>query len=145
VVAAKGLREQLVGIGGIVGTDRISNTAWRSRTATSTAGEFQVELWATDEPAVNNVLDAVFSVVGDSVTVAASGFSMLSTVSVGPIDLTPLGVVTAGAPPAATALREVIEFAFSFESVVPQETGPDGLIKRVHVELDAGIGEVMDI
>lgn len=145
MVAANGLRDQLVGVGGIVGTEPISSTVWTSRTATRTAGVFQVELWAADEPVLQSVLDAVLSVVGDTAAAAAAGFSVLSTSSVGAMDLAPLGVVTAGIPPAATALREVLECAFSFESVVPQQTGPDGLIKKVRVEIDAGIGEVMDI
>ena len=124
------------GLGGLVETRRLSDTAWTSVTASRCAGVFALELWAADNGAVNTLADAVMA----ALTAGAEGFQRLTVQSFGPIDVAPLGF--AGD---ATALRLPVGVAFVHETPLSEDTGPDGIVKTVHVELSDDFHEVMDI
>jgi len=143
VVAASGIQEVLAGIGGLVGSRPVSATVWSSDSATAASGTFAVEMWAADEAPLEQIADAVFRALADPAATSSAGFSLLSTSSVGPMDLAPLG--SGGSSPSPTALRLPLECSFSFESVVTQQTGPGGIIGHIHVELEDEINEVMDL
>jgi hypothetical protein len=135
VVAVSEASDLGAGLGGLVGTRRVSDTAWSSITASRSAGVFALELWAADEPALNALADAVMDRL-----VPGEAFLRLSVQSLGPIDVAPLGF--AGA---ATALKLPLGVAFVHETPATEDTGPDGIVKTVHVELSDDFHEVMDI
>ena len=131
VVAAQAVSERPAGLGRLVGTRRLSDTAWSSTTATRSSGQFLVELWASDQAALDPLADAVFGQLeGGSEAVTGAGFLFLSVQSAGPMEQAALGVAEA-----ETALRLPIGCSFSFEAVTPEETGPDGIITQVDVEM----------
>src|SRR5205823_15016697 len=67
---------------------------------------------------------------GQSEAVRGAGFLFLSVQSAGPMEQAGLGVAETD-----TALRLPIGCSFSFEAVTPEETGPDGIITHVDVEM----------
>lgn len=121
------------GLGGLVQTRKLSETAWSSVTASRTEGVFALELWAADSAAVHTLADAVVDALG----AAGEGFLRLSVSSLGPIDVAPLGF---GGN--ATALKLPLGVAFVHETPLTEDIGPGGIVKTVHVELTH---EVMDI
>lgn len=134
------------GIGGIVGSHQVSSTSWASDTGILTSGTFTIELWAGDETTLVNLAAKVVGVLEDSAAAAGAGFAKLAAQSLGPITLTTLD----GLPPGtATALRFLVGCTFSFEAVSPTQTGPDGIIKQVQVEVHeldtSGVDETMKI
>jgi hypothetical protein len=128
VVAVSEASDLGAGLGGLVGTRRISDTAWSSITASRSAGVFALELWAADEAALNTLADTVMDRL-----VPGEAFLRLSVQSLGPIDAVPPG------------LRLPLGVAFVHETPVSEDTGPDGIVKTVHVELSDDFHEVMDI
>jgi hypothetical protein len=134
-VAITGASDAGSGLGSLVETRRLSDTAWSSVTASRTTGVFALELWAADTNAVNTLADGVMDKL-----VAADAFLRLNVQSLGPIDVAPLGL--AGTQ---TALKLPLGVAFVHETPLAQDTGPDGLIKTVHVELSDDFHEVLDI
>ena len=123
------------GLGSLVETRKLSDTAWSSITASRCTGVFGVELWAADADAVNALADAVIEKL-----VAGEAFLRLNVQSLGPIDVAPLGF--AGA---STALRLPLGVAFVHETPLTEDTGPGGIVKTVHVEMSDDFLEVMDI
>src|SRR3954467_5116929 len=69
------------GLGGLVETRRLSDTAWASVTASRCAGQLTAELWAADD--VGPLAEAVHTKLGDAAAVAAAGFLALTLESVG--------------------------------------------------------------
>ena len=139
-VAAHEVRESVSGVGGVVSSRRISETLWSSASGRTTTGRFELEGWAANEAAMTRLADAVFAVLGGPPeTMAAAGFVRLTTTSVGPVD----GARMAGAGP--VVLRLPIGCSFVFEAVVPEETGPGGIIRQVQVAIEDGFDEVMDL
>jgi hypothetical protein len=131
VVSAQEVSELPAGLGRLVGTRRLSDTAWSSTTATRSSGQFLVELWASDQAELDALAEAAFGQLeGQAEAVTAAGFLFLSVRSAGPMEQAGLGV--AGTE---TALRLPIGCSFSFEAVTPEETGPDGIISHVEVEV----------
>jgi hypothetical protein len=123
------------GLGGLVQTRKLSETAWASVTATRTEGVFALELWAADLAAVNALADAVMDALAPG-----EAFIRLSVRSFGPIDVAPLGF--AGT---TTALKLPLGVAFVHETPQTEEIGPGGIVKTVHVDLRDDFHEVMDI
>ena len=141
-VSVAAVQDLLAGIGGVVGSRQVSNTAWVSDTGLRTTGSFAIELWAADETTLGNLATAVFGVLEDVSVAATAGFDTLSVSSAGPIDLAPL---SGAHPPGAAALRLPAGCGFSFEAVTPVQTGPDGIIKQVHVDVTGDVNEAMDL
>jgi hypothetical protein len=149
VVSAADVTELPAGLGSLVGTSRLSDTAWSSTTATRSSGQFLLELWAQDSAGVEALADAVFDrLEAHADDVASAGFLVLSVSSAGPIEQAALGV--AGPE---TALKLPVGCSFAFEAVTPEETGPDGIIRHVNVDMSEPPGvppkdqfeETMDI
>src|SRR4051812_19854612 len=113
------------GLGSLVESRKLSDTAWASITASRCTGVFGVELWAADGNAVNALADAVMDKL-----VAGDAFLRLNVQSLGPIDLAPLGF--AGDD---TALKLPLAVAFVHEQPVTEDVGPGGIVKTVHVEM----------
>jgi len=147
VVASVGeVQDFPAGIGGLVGSHKVSNTSWSSDTGSRTSGTFTIELWAGDATTLVNLATAVTGKLEDAVATTGAGFGKLAAASVGPINLTTLDGLQPGG---ATGLRLPIAAAFSFEAVTPTQTGPGGIIQKVHVdvhELDTSdVNEAMDL
>jgi hypothetical protein len=141
VVAATEVRDTLAGIGGVVATTRLSQTAWTSTSATRSSGLFALELWAGDDAAIGQLAEEAFQALeGPPESLSAAGFLRLAVTSVGPIEQAALGVTGSD-----TALRLPIGCSFAFEAVTPEDIGPDGIIKHVHVEMKDEFDEVMDL
>jgi hypothetical protein len=131
VVAAQEVSELPAGLGRLVGTRRLSETAWSATTATRASGQFIVELWASDQAELDALAEAAFGQLeGQSEAVTTAGFLFLFVQSAGPIEQAGLGVAET-----ETALKLPIGCSFSFETVTPEETGPDGIITHVDVEM----------
>jgi hypothetical protein len=146
VVSAGEVQGFPAGIGGVVGSHKVSNTSWSSDTSSFTSGTFTIELWAEDETTLVNLATAVFGALEDPVAAGGAGFAKLATQSVGPINLTGLDGLQPGG---ATGLRLPLAWTFSFEAVTPTQTGPDGIIKQVHVDVHESdttdVNEAMDL
>jgi hypothetical protein len=141
VVAVTEVQESLAGIGGLVGTRKLSDTQWSSTSGSWASGRFSLEVWAKDEAKATAVADALFGALSGPVdTLAIAGFIRLATTSVGPIQQ-----AVVGATGSTTALMLPIGCSFVFEAVAPEEIGPDGIIKQVHVEMTDTFDEVMDL
>ncbi len=123
------------GLGSLVETRKLSDTAWSSVTASRCTGVFALELWAADTNAVNSLADAVMNKL-----IPDDAFLRLNVQSVGPIDVAPLGFGGT-----ATALKLPIGVAFVHETPLSEDIGPGGIVKTVHVELSDDFHEVMDI
>jgi len=126
------------GLGGLVETRKLSDTAWSSVTASRCSGVFAIELWADAENALGALAESVIDALGPDAHTA--GFLRLSVQSVGPIEQSPLGL--AGT---ATALRLPLGVAFVHETPTAEDTGPGGIVKTVHVDLSDDFHEVMEI
>jgi hypothetical protein len=137
-VSAAGVTDIGSGLGGLVETRRLSDTAWASVTATRCTGVLTAELWAAGD--VGPLADAVVAALADAAAVGAAGFLMLSVESVGAIDEAALGF--AGDD---TALRLPLGLAFVHETPVSEDTGPGGIVKTIHVDLQDDFHEVMDL
>lgn len=146
VVSVGDVEDLRAGIGGIVGSHRVTSTSWASDTGILSSGTFTIELWAADETTLVNLATGVTRVLEDSAAAAGAGFGKLTAESAGPINLTTLDGQQPGTD---TALRLPVGCAFSFEAVTPSQTGPGGIIKQVQVdvhELDtSGVDEAMNI
>lgn len=148
VVSAGEVQDFPAGIGGVVGSHKVSNTSWSSDTSEFTSGTFTIELWgaAGDETGLVNLATAVFGKLGDPAAAGAAGFAKLAAQSIGPINLTTLDGLQPGG---AVGLRLPVAASFSFEAVTPAMVGPDGIIKTVHIdvhELDTNdVNEAMDL
>jgi hypothetical protein len=139
-VSATAVQDLPAGVGRLVGTTRLSDTVWSSTTGSRIAGEVSVELWAADQAAMTTLADAVFELLDDPSVLEDAGFLRFAVASAGPVEEAVLGATGTD-----TALRMPIGCSFLFEAVVPAETGPDGLIKHVHVELTGVPDEAMDL
>ena len=140
VVSVTQATDIAAGLGGLVETRKLSDTAFSSVTASRCSGVFAVELWAAGEDAVSTLADVVIGALGPDADTLAAGFLRLSVQSVGPIEQAPLGF--AGT---ATALRLPLGVAFVHETPTAKESGPGGIVKTVHVELSDDFHEVMEI
>jgi hypothetical protein len=134
-VAVSEANDIAAGLGGLVQTRKLSETAWASVTATRTEGVFALELWAADAGAVNALAAAVMDALGPD-----EAFMRLSVRSFGPIDVAPLGF---GGN--ATALKLPLGVAFVHETPLTEDIGPGGIVKTVHVDISDDFHEVMDI
>lgn len=131
VVAASEVKEELLGIGGLVGARAVASDRWATSGGTRAAGIIDLELWGADESTVTTLADAVFASFDDLAALAAAGFMRLSPMSVGPIGEAVLGVGVGGTD---TALLLPVTCRFVFERVEVAEEGPGGIIRRVHVD-----------
>lgn len=132
VASVADVEDLQAGIGGIVGSHQVSSTSWASETGLLSSGTFMIELWAGDETELVNLAAGVFGVLEDSAAAAGAGFGQMAAQSVGPITLTTLAGLQPGA---VTGLQLPIAGTFSFEAVTPVQTGPDGIIKQVQVDV----------
>src|SRR5204862_4617538 len=101
---------------------------------------FGVELWAADANALGSLAAATLDLLagpGAPAALGARGFLSLAVRSIGPEEGAPAGN--------ATALRLPLTFAFTFEAVVEEDVGPDGIIRRVHVDMKDTFDEAMDL
>jgi hypothetical protein len=146
VVSASDVQELQAGIGGVVSSSQVSSTQWTSTTGTVSSGTFALELWAADETTLTNLANGVFTKLEDPVAAAGAGFANLAAQSVGPTSLTTLDGLQPGG---ATGLRLPVGCTFSFEAVTPVQTGPDGILTKVQVDVQqvdtSTVNEVMDI
>jgi hypothetical protein len=146
VVSVGDVHDLQAGLGGIVGSHQVSSTSWASDTGILSSGTFTIELWAGDETTLVNLATGVLGVLEDSTAAAGAGFGKLAAQSVGPINLTTLDGLLPGT---ATGLRLPVGCTFSFEAVTPVQTGPDGIIKQVQVDVHepdtSGVDEAMNI
>src|SRR4051794_10096444 len=90
-VAVEDAQDIGAGLGGLVETRKLSDTAWSSVTASRCSGTFAVELWAQDAAAVNALAEAVMAKLAPGADTLAAGFLRLSVQSLGPIEVAPLG------------------------------------------------------
>jgi hypothetical protein len=138
--------DQYTGIGGIVGSRQVSSTSLASDTGVLSSGTFMIELWALDETTLVNLATGVVGVLENSAAAAGAGFGKLTIQSAGPINLTTID----GQPPGSeTRLRLPVGGTFSFEAVSTVQTGPDGILKQVHVDVQelgtSAVDETMNI
>jgi hypothetical protein len=141
VVSAAEVTELPAGVGGTVATRRLSATAWSSVTATRSEGQLAIELWAADAAGMTALANAAFAALRPSASkLAEAGFLRLAVRSAGPIDEALLGVGGSD-----TALRLPIGCSFAYEAATPEETGPGGLIKTIHVDVRDDFHEVMEL
>jgi len=127
------------GVGGLVGTRRLSDTAWSTATASRASGIMALELWAADASVVMNLGDAVVALLEGSADVTgAAGFLRLAVQSAGPMEPTKLATQ-------ADAFMLPIACSFVFEDVSPDEPDPGGVIKQVHADLTDTFHEVVDL
>lgn len=132
VVSVAAVEDLRAGLGGIVGSHQVSSTSWASETGLLSSGTFMIELWAEDETTLVNLATGVFGVLEDPAAAAGAGFGRLAAQSAGPITLTTLAGLQPGE---ATGLQLPVTGTFSFEAVTPVQTGPDGIIKQVQVDV----------
>jgi hypothetical protein len=81
-VSANEVQHFLAGIGGVVGSRRVSNTAWATETGSGTSGFLTIELWADDEAILTNLASAVFERLEDPVITGGAGFGRVAARSV---------------------------------------------------------------
>jgi hypothetical protein len=146
VVSAAGIQDVQAGIGGVIGSRQVSSTSWASDVGSMSSGTFTVELWAGDEASLTTLATGVFSTLEDPLAAVGAGFSRLAAESVGPMSLTTLDGLQPGG---ATGLRLAVGCVFSFEAVTPVQTGPDGIIKQIEVDVHefdtSSVNEVLNI
>jgi hypothetical protein len=138
VVTADEVAEHAAGLGGLVRNRPPNGTA---STATRCSGQLALELWAADQATMKTLADAIFHALAPTnEALAKAGFMRLTVRAIGPIEQVPLGGGTT-----ATALRMTVGCTFAHETVAAEDPDGDHLIGTIHVEMQDGLHEVMEL
>ena len=135
-----GVEETLVGIGGLAGSRRLDEGEWEETTGKAASGVLSVEIWADAEDKVTQVADALTQVLEEAGNLVDNGFVGLRARSIGPMARAGLG--TEGS---LTALRLPLEWSFIYEDVRTERSGPGGIIRQIHVQIDEEFQESMEL
>jgi hypothetical protein len=139
LVASLGeMEESPIGIGGMAGTRRTPDESWSESRGKKGTGILFAEIWAGDENKVMEVAHALFQILETQAEILrGKGF-----IRFGHRDVKPMETVNIGGQ---AAKRMVTSYSVIFEEVQTETTGPGGIIRRIHVDLDHALGEEMDI
>ena len=138
VVSLGEMEESPIGIGGMVGMHRTPDEAWAESRGKKVSGILFAEIWAGDENKVLEVAHALFqNLESQAEILRGKGFIRFVHREVKPIETVKVGE--------ETAKRMVTGYSMVFEEVETETTGPGGIIRRIHVDIDHELGEEMDI
>jgi hypothetical protein len=137
-VSADETVESLGGVGRVVSATKVSDDLWSSDTISRSTGALGLEVWAGDETRLGQVVDALFGALADEAAVRSAGFLRLAGRSIGPGERLPL-------PGGGDALRLAVSCAYVHETTTAEDTGPGGIIRTVHVDIEDEFDEAMDL
>lgn len=138
VIAIGEVKESPIGIGEMVGMQRVSDNQWIEVTGSKTSGLLSIEIWAASEEEMNEVTGTVFQIVEASEgKLRGMGF-----IKFGNSELKPVENVTVARQ---GAVRRVIRYSIIYEEIKVSTVGPGGIIRQVHVEIDDQFQEKMDL
>jgi hypothetical protein len=135
------LKEANVGVGGLPSSRKVDADHWEDVRVSRATGALAVEIWAATSGKVIEIADALFQRLETSaVDLRDKGFIRFDHREVNPIEETKLGV-----DETKKALRMSLAFSIVFEDVRTETIGPDGIIRKVHVEINNQFQEKLDI
>ena len=137
-VSADETVESLGGVGRVVSATKVSDDLWSSDTASRSTGTLGLEIWAGDETRLGQVAEALFGAIAAEASVRTVGFLRLAARSIGPGER--LTLASGG-----DAFRLAVGCAYVHETVAAEDTGPGGIIRTVHVDIEDQFDEAIDL
>lgn len=139
-VALKDAHESPSSLGGLVGTNAVSEDEWLEQRVIRTAGVMQLLMYAAGADDLDELTQATATVLEDYVELRKRGFLGFSILSIGPGEEKDIG-----RSQQAGAFSRTIECSIVHEEIPDDDSGPGGLIRSVHVEMNERFHEVMDV
>ena len=140
VLSMKSIAQAPTGIGGLVGAEKKPNGNWIETRGTRASGFICLEVWASSEEDIMELADTLFETIGLSEEmIRNAGFRVFGQRTVIPAERIVLGSQD------AFAEKMVVEFNIIYEEITTGETGPEGIIRMVNMNISDGFNEEITI
>jgi len=137
-VALSAAREAPTGIGGVAGL-AFGGAQWTTTGGTRMAGRLQIEMWTAAVAQMNQLTDAVLTLVSSSAAaLASSGFIAFETAAIHAAE----GILLADS---STALHMILEYSIVHEDIASVVTGPGGTISEIDIGINGQFNEHMTL
>jgi len=130
--------ESPIGIGGVAGIG-FDGAQWTVSTGTRTTGQMQVDIWAANAAAMNQISGAISTLLaGASADLTNAGFVLFQTAATIP----GTGMQLSGG---GAGLHTALTFSIVHEDIASPVIGPGGEIHEVDVTIDSQFHETMTL
>jgi hypothetical protein len=146
VVAIREVKVTSVGLGGLVGLGKLKKVEeedtqqWKETRGSRSSGLLTIEVWGSTAEKILELTNAVFKQLETSeAKLGEAGFLKFANQEVRPIEEAKLGAGD------SKALRMAIGFSIVYEEIKSDTIGPEGIIKRINVDINDQFDESMSI
>jgi len=138
VVSIKKITESPIGIGGIISSEKIEENVIKEIKGFKAVAIYQMDIWVNSPQKIEEITNTMMEILFKNKNeLRKKGFVSLSIKSIGEIESKKIG--------RKDAWRKKVTYSGTYEMMVSETMGPEGIIKKICVDINSQFRESTEI